>query len=494
MIVSRIDELFSLAPLPYNHIYVPTPYEDAAKVVKNHSFYPYNTLTDVNKEAYQRGGFNISQKYQNVNVISGKLLPDEDFLKIQVWQKYNHFFNADLIGRKDEFHRRIKELRKRIGDKETSFYCQTYLLPEDNTKIYPAWSTAPYWIVKPRASSKAQNIEVRSSKNKSFPPYPSIIQRYIERPMLITGRKFDIRFYVMVTSISPLVFYIHRQGLGLFATSKFDPDGSPDDKQMHITNWEINKDSPNFIRPNGIDEHVEDSKWSLPFFFNYLGDKADLIKDRMESATIKAIIAGLSKMRDPHLSTVKGRHTSFELLGVDLLLDADENPYVIEVNVSPGMQGTDSELDKHMKLELMMDTINLARIVDCDPLLPEPCPEVEKIEAYEKASVSAERRESVLNGSVNPWESPTFLDMEIVRDFIEEQKSARYYHLAFPKEDFQKYQKCFDPSYEDIVLWSWINMPERERIEVINANIEKHANEIKVALQTPLQRNFCSIA
>jgi hypothetical protein len=76
-----------------------------------------------------------------------------------------------------------------------------------------------------------------------------VVQRYLTKPYLIDGYKFDLRLYVLINGISPLRIYMYKDGLARLATEKYKTPapGNMNNLFMHLTNYAINKDSEHYV-------------------------------------------------------------------------------------------------------------------------------------------------------------------------------------------------------------------------------------------------------
>ena len=45
-----------------------------------------------------------------------------------------------------------------------------------------------------------------------------MVQRYLHKPFLIDGLKFDMRIYVLLYGVDPLRIFVFKEGLARFAT------------------------------------------------------------------------------------------------------------------------------------------------------------------------------------------------------------------------------------------------------------------------------------
>lgn len=72
----------------------------------------------------------------------------------------------------------------------------------------------------------------------------------LSQPFLIDGFKFDLRLYVLVTSIVPLRVFMFKDGLARFTTQPYREPTTANvgNVFMHLTNYAIQKHSNNFVR------------------------------------------------------------------------------------------------------------------------------------------------------------------------------------------------------------------------------------------------------
>jgi hypothetical protein len=69
-----------------------------------------------------------------------------------------------------------------------------------------------WYIVKPPASCEGRGIYLTDNLERDVKADDiCVVQSYIARPLLLSGRKFDIRLYVLVTSVTPLCVYLYDQ-------------------------------------------------------------------------------------------------------------------------------------------------------------------------------------------------------------------------------------------------------------------------------------------
>jgi hypothetical protein len=81
---------------------------------------------------------------------------------------------------------------------------------------------------------------------------PHVISKYISNPLLVRGYKFDVRIYVLLTSIDPMRVYIYNEGLVRFASEPYSKAGGS--QFSHLTNYSINKNSEKFVQNKTADE------------------------------------------------------------------------------------------------------------------------------------------------------------------------------------------------------------------------------------------------
>ncbi|CAH0677629.1 unnamed protein product [Spodoptera exigua] len=300
--------------------------------------------------------------------IWGKHMKSIMFRAIKDGQKMNHFPGTFQIGRKDRLWRNLQKLVAKYGISEFGIMPKTYVLPHDMKLLKHDWekyaANNERWIIKPPASARGTGIKVVSKWTQIPKKRPVVVQRYVSKPYLINGNKFDLRLYVLVTSVHPLRIYLYKDGLARFASVKYNDElASLNDRYMHLTNYSINRLSKNYT-PNEDFAACEGHKWTLQTLLQYLKSEkrvdTDSLWNAMKDLVIKTIISGEASISSLTKANITSRYNCYELFGIDVLLDEDLKPWLLEVNISPSLHSA-SPLDIHVKGPLVTTVLNIAQ-------------------------------------------------------------------------------------------------------------------------------------
>nr|KAJ3422312.1 putative tubulin polyglutamylase ttll9 [Polyrhizophydium stewartii] len=316
-----------------------------------------------------------------------------DHVYLHEHQRINHFRNHYELTRKDllvkNVKRMIKTIEKEYGKQESlkfEFISTSYVLPQEHALFQEEFkrNSGGVWIMKPVGKAQGKGIFLINKMSqianwKKDPrlkgargtagggedgdgPEAYIVQRYIENPYLIGGKKFDIRAYVLVTSYYPLVVYIHRNGFCRFSNSQFSMQAKDiSNLYIHATNVAIQKTSPNYDGDKGC-------KWLLRNLKMFLISKhgaaaVDELFTEMEALVVRSLMSVQKVM-------INDKHC-FELYGYDILIDSNLKPWLLEVNASPSLTA-ETQFDYDLKYAMLndcFDVVDLERRYEKDKRL-----------------------------------------------------------------------------------------------------------------------------
>ena len=196
------------------------------------------------------------------------------------------------------------------------------------------------WIVKPSNRNRGFGIEVLATPKaveghlkQKKPGSTWVIQRYIKYPLLIGGRKFDVRQYVLVTP--DFRVYMYKDSYVRTSSTSYDATDL-EDRSIHLTNDYVQKHLDTY------GAHEDANKLSFSEFQAVL-DKTPLQDGRIMSAeddlwpAMKHCIRHTFSCAMPHLAGQKSSGCSFEVFGLDFMIDGNGQVVLIEVNTSPAL-------------------------------------------------------------------------------------------------------------------------------------------------------------
>ena len=276
---------------------------------------------------------------------------------------YNKIEFNQLLANKKGLYKSLKFYYEALGQKVFSYHPLTYHIKNCTGTEYEKFLESFQMFDKRKAKKKCKNLwiikpgensnrgrGIRVCKNLSEIKEvirdhgdgnkTSIVQKYMEKPFLLHGRKFDIRCYALLTTVNGIIQgYFYNDGYIRTSCAEFTLKDT-ENNYIHLTNDAIQKHSEDYgkFEDNNkmsykefqryLDQHHTDKKYN--FFNNTLVQIKNIVKDTIQAVFLKI--------------DCKKRVNCMEILGYDFMLDHKLKPWIIEVNTNPCLELSSSYL------------------------------------------------------------------------------------------------------------------------------------------------------
>ena len=274
----------------------------------------------------------------------------ERVMRLKATQKINHFTGMLEICRKKQLAKNLARMSA-LFPSEFKFAPKTWTLPlelESFLDQFPRKASKPgkrTFILKPDAGCQGKGIALAQSQDHVLKALENInvdvegeskgsnavvAQRYLSKPFLIDGYKFDLRVYALVICADPLRVFVFNDGLARFCTEKYEPPGKGNlkDTCMHLTNYAVNKHNENFVFNDDAGANGAGSKWSVQGLKDWMEDNGHDFVGAWEGIVdliVKTIVSVQPVLAHNYHSVLPPEtndgYSCFEILGVDVMLD-----------------------------------------------------------------------------------------------------------------------------------------------------------------------------
>ncbi|XP_076544171.1 tubulin glycylase 3A-like isoform X2 [Osmia lignaria lignaria] len=215
------------------------------------------------------------------------------------------------------------------------------------------------WILKPGDKSLGRGILLKSSlkgilskihqTTKECMQY--VIQKYIERPLLVHKTKVDVRQWFLITSTQPLIVWMDI--LLRFASKDFTLKSFHE--SIHLCNTTVQLKYRKTVKQ--YSQIPSELHWNLQKFKEYLKTTnresawERVIEPGIKQNLIGALLASQENMVN--------RKNSFQLYGADFLIMDDLSVWLIEINTNPRLHPPSSSVTEKLYPEVIEDTMKV---------------------------------------------------------------------------------------------------------------------------------------
>ncbi len=289
------------------------------------------------------------------NDIEIKYLKDLNLSKIKdVNKKIFLIPNSDQLVSKSDMWLNI--VSKHGIDKAKTMCPMTYVLYNDSDvkNFQNEYDENKIYILK-KNIQRQEGLKITKDKNEIINGFKNgyvVAQELLQNPYTISDRKINLRLYVLVVcENNKLTSYVYKDGFMYYTKHAFVPDSL--DFWSNITTGYIDRwvYDVNPLTHNDFKKHLEQKNISSDNVFNNI---YKLIGDLILSVDTKLCIENAFDFC-----------TTFQLFGVDIALDENLEPKIIECNKGPNLLKNDDR-DGNLKTALVNDIFKVLNVIDND--------------------------------------------------------------------------------------------------------------------------------
>ncbi|XP_060532084.1 probable tubulin polyglutamylase ttll-15 [Cylas formicarius] len=359
--------------------------------------------------------------------------------KLKPHQKVNHFPGCGYITNKVD-----------LSTSQVEYVPRAFKLPEHKEKLLEYASKFPKATFVQK-NNDHRNIKIKKVEEVDLDKSGTFVQEYVDKPLLISGHKFDIGIYTVITSVDPLRVYIYNgEALLRFCSEKYYP-----------------------FDPNNLDKYVVGDDylpiWELPaldYYYNELGfGMKESLNAHLRSKgkdpskiwnQIEAAIRAIILAKEPYMADIlnkfKSKRNFFEMMRFDFVIDEELNIYLLEANMSPNLSSAHFPPNRLLYQQVLYNVLGLVGVGEMlyrDSLKVRSREEETMIVSDKHLVVFAEKCNSVLcKSSCSPPEcqlcrpclSPeTKLDLaQAFREHLHRSDCKRVFPPSMTKEEAQE--------------------------------------------------------
>ncbi|KAL1490565.1 hypothetical protein ABEB36_013236 [Hypothenemus hampei] len=263
-----------------------------------------------------------AQKHQDI---------DKEFNRVwdHEWEQFLGYFYSVV-------HQ--NELFVVFKDKLLNNYAQAKIKLKELAKYWPQFDLdgmKNIWIMKPGNKCRGRGIQLVKSIAEVDKvmglKIKYVVQKYIERPLIIYKTKFDIRQWFIVTNVQPLTIWMFRDSYLRFSGQIFNLDNFHE--SLHLTNHAVQCRYTNGMQRDKA--LPDDNMWDCHTFKAYLKQIGCLEKwnQVIFPGMKQSIVCAMLASQD----TMDRRPNTFEVYGADFMLTENFTPWLLEINCSPDL-------------------------------------------------------------------------------------------------------------------------------------------------------------